>query len=54
MKIVHPEDIEHEALYHAHEHEDNPDDHGAVKVVQFARFGNFYAANVPPKFLKKQ
>lgn len=52
VKIVHPEDIEHEALYHAHEHEDGPDDHDAQRIIQFARFGNFIEKNVPSKFLK--
>lgn len=59
VKIVHKEDLEHEALYHAHEHDDNPDDHdhegdGDVKVITFSRFGQFLEQNVPPKFLKQQ
>lgn len=54
VKIVHKEDIEHEALYHAHEHEDNPNDHQEVKIIQFARFGNFFEKNVPLKFLKNK
>lgn len=56
VKIVHKEDIEHEALYHAHEHDDHPDDHDGpnVKLITFARFGTFLEKNVPPKYLKKQ
>lgn len=54
VKIVHKEDIEHEALYHAHEHEDDPDDHVEQKIIKFARFGNFFPQNVPAKFLKSK
>ncbi|VVT56230.1 uncharacterized protein SAPINGB_P004905 [Magnusiomyces paraingens] len=67
VKIVHKEDIEHENLYHAQEHQDHPDDHEHDKpqeqqqqqqqqqqeqqVVKPILFGAVNLKNVPNKYL---
>lgn len=64
VKIVHEEDLEHERLYHAQEHQDHPDDHDhdkpaapeaaapAQKVIKPAAFGTINLRHVPGKYLK--
>jgi hypothetical protein len=45
VQVIHPEDIEHETLYHAHEHNDEADDHAPV--------GSFIKLeNIPMKYRK--
>lgn len=58
VKIVHQEDIDHEKLYHAHEHQDEPDSHVdqepevKVVVVRPLAFGAINERNIPQKYLQ--